>query len=211
MNVKLGQQVGYTIRFEDVTSNQTKIKYMTDGILLREALHSNFLNKYSCIIIDEAHERTLNTDILFGILKQSLQVQANHLKLIITSATLNANKFSQFFNNAPIYKIPGRNYAVNIIYSRFNCIDYLDSVINHIIQIHLSTSIDDGDILTFLTGQEDIEACCILLYQRLIKIGINTIPSLIILPIYSQLSSKLQAKIFNTYPHSRKCIIATNS
>ena len=117
MGVKLGEEVGYTIRFEDRTSARTKVKFMTDGILLRETLMSKMLDKYSCIIMDEAHERSLNTDILFGIFK-TLLARRRDLKLIITSATMNANKFSQFFGSAPQFTIPGRTFPVQTIFTR---------------------------------------------------------------------------------------------
>jgi pre-mRNA-splicing factor ATP-dependent RNA helicase DHX38/PRP16 len=102
MDSELGSIVGYSIRFEDCTSNQTIIKYMTDGVLLRESLNDDELEMYSAIIMDEAHERSLNTDVLFGILKKVAQKRRD-IKIIITSATMNAEKFSAFFGNAPIF------------------------------------------------------------------------------------------------------------
>jgi pre-mRNA-splicing factor ATP-dependent RNA helicase DHX38/PRP16 len=102
MGIELGSIVGYSIRFEDCTSNQTIIKYMTDGVLLRESLNDDELEMYSAIIMDEAHERSLNTDVLFGILKKVAQKRRD-IKIIITSATMNAEKFSAFFGNAPIF------------------------------------------------------------------------------------------------------------
>ena len=102
MGVELGSTVGYSIRFEDCTSNQTLIKYMTDGVLLRESLNDDELEVYSAIIMDEAHERSLNTDVLFGILKKVAEKRRD-IKIVITSATMNAEKFSAFFGNAPIF------------------------------------------------------------------------------------------------------------
>jgi pre-mRNA-splicing factor ATP-dependent RNA helicase DHX16 len=107
MDTKLGMQVGYSIRFEDCTSEKTEIKYMTDGMLLREFLNEPDLNGYSCLIIDEAHERTLHTDILFGLVKDIARFRPD-LKLLISSATMDANKFSEYFDDAPIFNIPGR-------------------------------------------------------------------------------------------------------
>lgn len=110
MQVPLGKEVGYSIRFEDVTDSEcTKLKFVTDGILLRETLLDDTLDKYSCVIIDEAHERSLNTDILLGFFK-ILLARRRDLKLIITSATMNAKKFSAFFGNAPQFTIPGRTF-----------------------------------------------------------------------------------------------------
>ena len=102
--VKLGDEVGYSIRFEDVTSKKTTVKYMTDGILLRESLRDADIDMYSVIIMDEAHERSLNTDVLFGLLREVV-ARRNDLKLIVTSATMDAEKFSTFFGNVPIYKV----------------------------------------------------------------------------------------------------------
>jgi pre-mRNA-splicing factor ATP-dependent RNA helicase DHX38/PRP16 len=213
MNVKLGEEVGFTIRFNDLTSNITNIKFMTDGVLLRETLNDSNLNKYSCIIMDEAHERSLNTDILFGIFKKML-IKRRDFKLIITSATMNSLKFSKFFNNAIQFKIPGKTYPVDIMYQSVPSIDYIDSAIKQALKIHLSNPFqkgDNGDILIFMTGQEDIEISCEILEDELKKLQkINqNIPNLNILPVYSSLSSNLQSKIFQN-SENRKCIIATN-
>ena len=110
---RLGEEVGYSIRFEDCTDRKTKIKYMTDGVLLREALRDTELSAYSCIILDEAHERSINTDVLFGLLKKVVK-QRPKLRLVITSATLDAAKFSEYFCDAPIFTIPGRTFPVDI-------------------------------------------------------------------------------------------------
>ena len=117
MDVELGNDVGYSIRFEDVTSDKTMIKYMTDGILLRESLREPDLDYYSCIIMDEAHERSLNTDVLFGLLR-SVVARRTDLKLIVTSATMDSDKFSNFFGNAPVFTIPGRTFPVQCLYSK---------------------------------------------------------------------------------------------
>lgn len=107
MSVKLGNEVGYSIRFEDCTSERTILKYMTDGMLLREFLGEPDLQSYSVMIIDEAHERTLHTDVLFGLIKDIARFRPD-LKLLISSATLDAEKFSDFFDDAPIFRIPGK-------------------------------------------------------------------------------------------------------
>ena len=109
MSVKLGREVGYSIRFEDCTSAETKIKYLTDGHLLRESLNDADLDKYSAIVMDEAHERSLSTEVLIGLLKKVTERRLD-LKLIITSATMNADRFSDFFGGAPIFHIPGRTF-----------------------------------------------------------------------------------------------------
>ena len=128
MDCELGSQVGYSIRFEDCTSPETKIKYMTDGILLRESLNDPDLDKYCAIVMDEAHERSLNTDVLFGLLKKVTERRLD-LKLIITSATMNAEKFSEFFGGAPVYNIPGRTFPVDIYFSKSLFDDYVEAAV----------------------------------------------------------------------------------
>ena len=203
----LGQEVGYTIRFEDRTSPETKIKYMTDGMLQREVLLDPNLRKYSVIMLDEAHERTIATDVLFGLLKKTLKRRPD-LKVIVTSATLDADKFSEYFNQCPIFTIPGRTYPVEIMYSREPESDYLDAALVTVMQIHLTEP--PGDILLFLTGQEEIDTSCEILYERMKALG-PTVPELVILPVYSALPSEMQSRIFEPAPPgSRKVVIATN-
>lgn len=204
---RLGQEVGYTIRFEDCTSSETVIKYMTDGMLLRECLIDPDMSAYACIMLDEAHERTIYTDVLFGLLKQAV-AKRPELKLIVTSATLDAVKFSEYFNQAPIFTIPGRTFPVEILYTREPETDYLDAALITVMQIHLSEP--PGDILVFLTGQEEIDTACELLYERMKALG-SDVPELIILPVYSALPSEMQTRIFEPAPPgSRKVVIATN-
>ena len=146
---RLGQEVGYTIRFEDCTSPETKIKYMTDGMLLRESLVDPELSSYSLIMLDEAHERTISTDVLFGLMKKAVKSRPD-LKLIVTSATLDAVKFSTYFFEAPIFTIPGRTFPVEVLYTKEAETDYLDAALITVMQIHLTEP--PGDILVFLTG-----------------------------------------------------------
>ncbi|KAJ3012893.1 UNVERIFIED_CONTAM: DEAH-box RNA helicase prp16 [Siphonaria sp. JEL0065] len=206
MGCKLGADVGYAIRFEDCTSDETVIKYMTDGVLLRECLNKSDLDQYSCIIMDEAHERSLNTDVLMGLLKNVI-ARRRDLKLIVTSATMNAEKFSTFFGNVPTFTIPGRTFPVDIMFSKTPCEDYVDSAVKQVLAIHLSHP--PGDILVFMTGQEDIEITCSVVRERLSQL--DEAPPLAVLPIYSQLPADLQAKIFaRGEGGARKCIVATN-
>jgi pre-mRNA-splicing factor ATP-dependent RNA helicase DHX38/PRP16 len=206
MEVPLGGIVGYAIRFEDCTSKETAIKYMTDGVLLRESLTNPDLDQYSCIIMDEAHERALNTDVLMGLIKKVL-TRRRDLKLIVTSATMNSERFARFYGGAPEFFIPGRTFPVDIQYSRSPCEDYVDSAVQQVLRIHVSQP--TGDILVFMTGQEDIEATCELIAERLAQL--NDPPKLSILPIYSQMPADLQAKIFDrAAPGVRKVIVATN-
>lgn len=207
MSVKLGAEVGYTIRFEDCTSERTIIKYMTDGTLHREFLSEPDLQSYSIMIIDEAHERTLHTDILFGLVKDIARFRPG-LKLLISSATLDAEKFSTFFDDAPIFRIPGRRFPVDIYYTKAPEADYIDACVVSILQIHATQPL--GDILVFLTGQEEIETCQEILQDRVRRLG-SRIKELIILPVYSSLPSDMQAKIFEpTPPNARKVVLATN-
>ncbi|PSC75579.1 pre-mRNA-splicing factor ATP-dependent RNA helicase DHX16 [Micractinium conductrix] len=207
MGVKLGAQVGYSIRFEDCTSDKTLVKYMTDGMLLREFLGEPDLASYSCMMVDEAHERTLHTDVLFGLVKDIARFRPD-LKLLISSATLDAEKFSEYFDFAPIFRIPGRRYPVDIMYTKAPEADYLHAAVVTTLQIHVSQP--EGDVLIFLTGQEEIEACEEMLKQRTRGMG-SKIGELIIAPIYANLPSDMQAKIFEpTPPGARKVVIATN-
>ncbi|CAG9798071.1 unnamed protein product [Chironomus riparius] len=207
MKVKLGNEVGYSIRFEDCTSERTVLKYMTDGTLHREFLSEPDLASYSVMIIDEAHERTLHTDILFGLVKDISRFRKD-LKLLISSATLDAEKFSSFFDDAPIFRIPGRRYPVDLYYTKAPEADYIDACVVSILQIHVTQPL--GDVLVFLTGQEEIETCHEILTDRVKRLG-SKIKELLILPIYANLPSDMQAKIFEpTPPNARKVILATN-
>ncbi|KAL0337277.1 UNVERIFIED_CONTAM: putative pre-splicing factor ATP-dependent RNA helicase DEAH5 [Sesamum calycinum] len=165
---RLGEEVGYAIRFEDCTGPETVIKYMTDGMLLREILVDENLSQYSVIMLDEAHERTINTDVLFGLLKQLVKRRPD-LRLIVTSATLDAEKFSGYFFNCNIFTIPGRTFPVEILYTKQPESDYLDAALITVLQIHLTEP--EGDILLFLTGQEEIDYACQCLYERMKGLG----------------------------------------
>ena len=203
----LGEQVGYSIRFDDMTSPETIIKYMTDGMLMREYLADNDLKKYSVLMLDEAHERTIHTDVLFGLLKDLLR-RRPALKLVVTSATLDAEKFSKYFFDCPIFTIPGRTYPVTVLYTKDPEPDYLDACLITVMQIHLSEPA--GDILVFLTGQEEIDTCCETLYTRMQALG-DLAPELIILPVYSALPAEMQSRIFDPAPPgTRKVVVATN-
>eukprot|EP00435_Cladocopium_sp_Y103_P075320 s107_g56.t1 len=205
---RLGQEVGYAIRFEDQTGPDTLIKYMTDGMLLREILSDDEVSKYAVIMLDEAHERTISTDVLFGLLKAAVK-KRKELKLIVTSATLDAEKFSTYFFNSHIFTIPGRTFPVEIMYSKDPEQDYVEAALMTVLQIHLTEP--SGDILVFLTGQEEIDTACQVLHERMQKLEAMSPPPLIILPVYSALPSEMQTMIFEPPPPGcRKCIVATN-
>ncbi|KAL9647128.1 hypothetical protein ABK040_004844 [Willaertia magna] len=206
MGVKIGEEVGYNIRFEDCTSEKTIIKYMTDGMLLREFLGEPDLKSYSVLMIDEAHERSLHTDILFGLMKDIARYRSD-LKLIVSSATVEAEKFSKYFDGAPIFRVPGRRFNVNLYYTKAPEHNYLEAAVVTVLQIHLTQP--DGDILVFLTGQDEIENAEEMLKERTKMI--TSSKQLIIVPIYSTLPSDQQARIFEpTPPNARKVVLATN-
>ncbi|MCJ1366184.1 hypothetical protein MMC16_005310 [Acarospora aff. strigata] len=207
MGVKVGNEVGYAIRFEDATSDKTVLKYMTDGMLLREFLTEPDLGGYSALMIDEAHERTLHTDILFGLVKDIARFRPE-LKLLISSATMDAQKFAKYFDDAPIFNIPGRRYPVDIHYTPQPEANYLAAAVTTIFQIHITQG--KGDILVFLTGQEEIEAAEMNLQETSRKLG-SKVPEMVICPIYANLPSELQSKIFEPTPDgARKVVLATN-
>ncbi|XP_023577704.1 putative pre-mRNA-splicing factor ATP-dependent RNA helicase DHX16 isoform X3 [Octodon degus] len=207
MGVKLGNEVGYSIRFEDCTSERTVLRYMTDGMLLREFLSEPDLASYSVVMVDEAHERTLHTDVLFGLIKDVARFRPE-LKVLVASATLDTARFSTFFDDAPVFRIPGRRFPVDIFYTKAPEADYLEACVVSVLQIHVTQP--PGDILVFLTGQEEIEAACEMLQDRCRRLG-SKIRELLVLPIYANLPSDMQARIFQpTPPGARKVVVATN-
>ncbi|KAG0150240.1 hypothetical protein CROQUDRAFT_58456 [Cronartium quercuum f. sp. fusiforme G11] len=207
MGVRVGDAVGYSIRFEDCTSPKTVIKYMTDGMLLREFMTEPDLAGYNAMIIDEAHERTLSTDILLGLIKDIARFRPD-FRLLISSATMNAAKFSEYFDDAPIFNIPGRMYPVDILYTPSPEANYLHAAVTTVFQIH--TTQPKGDILVFFTGQDEIEAAQENLEETARALG-NKIGELVICPIYANLPTEMQAKIFEPTPDkARKVVLATN-
>lgn len=208
MGVKLGHEVGYSIRFEDCTSEKTCIKYVTDGMLLREFLSEPDLKTYDVIVIDEAHERSMSTDIVMGLVKDIARYRGDDVRVIISSATMNTRKFSAYFDGAPVYTVPGRRYDVDVFYTKAPEADYIDACCITVLQIHASQP--KGDILVFLTGQEEIEVAEEMLRTRTRGLG-SKLGELIIAPIYATLPSEMQAKIFEPTPEgARKVVLATN-
>jgi ATP-dependent RNA helicase DHX8/PRP22 len=207
-NVSIGNEIGYSVRFDDKTTEKTKVNYLTDGILVRECLSDRKLSKYSVIMLDEAHERSLNTDILFGLIKDACRMR-KELKLIVTSATLDEDKFVKYFNNCPVIRIPGRIYPVDIYHSKTKQVmtlsgpsnnSYIQSAVDIVLKIHRKDG--EGHILLFLTGQEEIEKACSLLRTAIAEEeekennNINNNRKLIILPLYAALPNETQAKVF---------------
>ncbi|KAF9522876.1 P-loop containing nucleoside triphosphate hydrolase protein [Crepidotus variabilis] len=224
MDVQLGRQVGYSIRFEDMTEpGTTFLKYMTDGMLLREAMNDPNLERYSTIILDEAHERTLATDILMGLLK-GVAKKRKDLKIIVMSATLDAVKFQKYFSirsgvSAPLFKVPGRTHPVEVFYTQEPEPDYVEAAIRTVLMIHRAE--DPGDVLLFLTGEEEIEDACRkikLEADDLVNQDPESVGPLICIPLYSSLPPQQQQRIFDSAPGprvpngppGRKIVVSTN-
>ena len=218
---KLGEEVGYSIRFEDLTSAKTRIKFLTDGLLLREALADPLLSRYSVIMIDEAHERSLSTDILLGVLKK-ISKRRPDLRIIISSATLQAEDFLHFFSGEEseeigdaaehsvgrIISLEGRMYPVDTMYLKEPAEDYVERAVKTVFDIHASEP--DGDILVFLTGREEIDIALQLIADRASSLHLRA-QSILSLPLYAGLTSEQQLYVFDPAPeNTRKVIVSTN-
>ncbi|KAH7912940.1 P-loop containing nucleoside triphosphate hydrolase protein [Hygrophoropsis aurantiaca] len=220
--VAVGGLVGYSVRFDEACSANTRIKYVSDGMLVRELLSDPLLSRYSVIVVDEAHERTLRTDFLIANLKTIQEKRngandvkgkraasnLNPLKIVIMSATLDAEKFSRFYNHARVLYVKGRQHSVQIYHTAVSQTDYVDAALRTFFQIH--TDKPPGDVLIFLPGQEDIESL-----DKSIKLYARRLPeermSVVVCPMYASLPPTQQARIFSpTPPNTRKCILSTN-
>ncbi|EOY00857.1 PREDICTED: probable pre-mRNA-splicing factor ATP-dependent RNA helicase DEAH4 isoform X2 [Theobroma cacao] len=209
LGVRLGEEVGYAIRFEDRTSERTQIKYLTDGVLLRESLSNPELNQYSVIILDEAHERSLNTDILLGLMKRLVGSRASNLKVLITSATLDGEKVSKFFSDCPLLTVPGKLFPVEIFYSKERPTSYVESSLKTALDIHVREP--EGDVLIFMTGQDDIEKLVLKLEDKVRSLEEGSCMDAIILPLHGSLPPEMQVRVFSPPPpNCRRFIVATN-
>jgi len=214
MDVDLGGAVGYSIRFEDNTGPQTLLKFMTDGMLLREAMTDPFLERMSVVVLDEAHERTLSTDVLMGLLKELL-AQRPDLRCVVMSATLDAEKFQEYFEGAPLLRVPGRTHPVEIFYTPEPERDYVEAAVRTAAQIHACEAA--GDILVFLTGEAEIEDVCARLRAEAHRVGPER-GELVVYPLYSSLPPRAQKRIFDAAPPpkfagampGRKVVVSTN-
>ena len=206
-----------------MTSAETRIKYMTDGMLLREAISDPILARYSVIILDEVHERTVHTDVLLGIVKKSQQLRgmrggdphsnsSQHtppLKVLLMSATMDVDEFSAYFNSAPVFYLEGRQFKVDVFHSLQEQTDYIFSSIATIFQIHKTAPVQDHDILVFMTGQDEIESA-VRTVSELARTKFKLTPMLV-LPLYASLPHAKQLRVFEKAPDGqRKVIISTN-
>lgn len=205
---QMGREVGYNVRFDNVSSSKTRIKYITDGMLLREILYDKELSSYDIVILDEIHERTVQTDLLIGLLRDLQKRRGpgseKELKLVLMSATLHCQLFIDFFDNPPIIHVSGRMFNVSIFYVDKPESDYVDATAISVIQLNMDLDMP-GDFLVFLTGQEEIDELVNLLRSK------STEPPLHVLPLYAALPLHLQQKVFDAAPEGhRKVILSTN-
>ncbi|CAL9685890.1 unnamed protein product [Knipowitschia caucasica] len=210
---QLGKLVGYTVRFEDLTSFETKIKFMTDGMLLREAIGDPLLLRYTVVILDEAHERTVHTDVLFGVVKTAQrrrkELSKMPLKVLVMSATMDVDLFSEYFNKSPVLYLEGRQHPIEIFYTKQSQSDYLQAALVTIFQIH-QEALPSQDILVFMTGQEEIEALARTCRDIAKHLPDGCCP-MIVIPLYASLPPVQQLRVFQPAPKgSRKVILSTN-
>ncbi|XP_061608119.1 ATP-dependent RNA helicase DHX33 isoform X3 [Phyllopteryx taeniolatus] len=210
---QLGKLVGYTVRFEDVTSSETKLKFMTDGMLLREAIGDPLLLRYTVVVLDEAHERTVHTDVLFGVVKKAQRRRKElgkiPLKVIVMSATMDVDLFSEYFNKSPVLYLEGRQHHIQIFYTKQAQSDYLQAALVTVFQIHQEAP-PSHDILVFMTGQEEIEALARTCRDIAKHLPDNCGPMAVV-PLYASLPPTQQLRVFQAAPKGcRKVILSTN-
>ncbi|RAL39994.1 hypothetical protein DM860_008134 [Cuscuta australis] len=193
LNVELGEEVGYAIRFEDRTSEKTFIKYLTDGVLLRESLTNPELNQYSVIILDEAHERSLNTPFQSPVVTMSSLPHPpgdRSDRFDQYAATLDGEKVSKFFDDCPVLNVPGQLFPVQIVHSSEKPKNYVEACLKTAIDIHLKEP--EGDVLIFMTGQDDISKLVSKLEDKIRSLEEGSCMDAIVLPLHGSLTPELQ-------------------
>ncbi|KAH9582227.1 DEAD/DEAH box helicase domain [Trypanosoma melophagium] len=208
MGTRCGSIAGYKVRFDDHSGPLTRVLFVTDGMMLKELVNDPDLHSVAAIMVDEAHERSLNTDILLGLLKDIIR-RNKQLRVIVASATINADKFSNFFNGAPVFTVSGRTFPVEVSYLTEPVADYVKASAESVLLLHATKPLP-GDILVFLPGQDDIENCAAAIREGIANAGGQLRP-LLVLPIYSSLPPWEQKRIYEAPPpNTRKVVIATN-
>ncbi|KAJ3487654.1 hypothetical protein NLG97_g6365 [Lecanicillium saksenae] len=219
---EVGKEVGYSIRFEDVTSESTRIKFLTDGLLIREALVDPLLSRYSVIMVDEAHERSISTDILLGLLKK-IRRKRPELRIIVSSATLEAEAFLKFFTSSTeaasndaentdkigtVISLEGRTFPIDLMYLEAPAENYVEKAISTVVDIH--TQEGEGDVLVFMTGREEIDFAVQAISERAPELAAKYGP-LQAMPLYAGLTTEEQMYVFDKAPEgTRKVVFSTN-
>lgn len=214
----LGEEVGYAVRFDHCVTDKTCVKYVTTGVFIREMMADPLLTKYSVVILDEAHERNIETDIIMGLLKKVIRKRKT-LRIIVASATLDAENIKEFFNlnntkddtkdTSVIMSVQGRNYAVETYFMQEPAPDYVTSTVDTVIKLHETEP--PGDILAFLTGQEEVDRAAELLHSNIRENSFKNKLQLLVLPMYGSLPYPDQLKVFRSCDKKeRKVILSTN-
>ena len=209
-DVRLGDEVGYVVRFDERRGDKTKLMYLTEGMILRELMADKFLTKYSILMVDEAHERTVESDLLLGFAKEIAKQRAD-FHLLVSSATLDITKFERYFPDAPTIRVPGRQFNVETYFTTAPVKDYIQSSIDYALHVHESEP--PGDILVFLTGEAEIEKAARIFEERALDLKERNPKCLDakVLRLYGALPIEEQKRVFIATPaNSRKVVFTTN-
>ncbi|KAI8680040.1 hypothetical protein NCS57_00283700 [Fusarium keratoplasticum] len=199
LDVGLGDEFGYAVRFDNTSNDRTILKFLMDGLLLQELRSDRELSRYACVMVDEAHERTKNTDLLLALLKQAMGMRPD-LKVVVISATIDFTTFSRYFPGSNVFHAEGHAYPVQIQYLREATPDYRKAVLETV--AHITQTKPEGSILVFMTSVQEIEETCGLIRKK--------VPGLQVLPLYSSLSRAQMEDVMDTNT-GRKCILSINT